>query len=78
MSDADPTSEASSAASVASPDVVPPPFLAELDSLISQQTVMLKLQSDKTDSLRTLYDDMYPVFDKLRSMYLTLRRWHLS
>ncbi|KAH8150992.1 uncharacterized protein LAJ45_05175 [Morchella importuna] len=64
MSDADPTSEASSAAS---PDVVSPPFLAELDSLISQQTLILKLQSDKEDSLRNLYDDMFPVFDKLRS-----------
>ncbi|KAH0603193.1 uncharacterized protein H6S33_008197 [Morchella sextelata] len=50
MFHADPTSEASSAAS---PDVVPPPFLAGLDSLSSEvEAFMLNLQTDKTDSLR--------------------------
>ncbi|KAH0603218.1 uncharacterized protein H6S33_008222 [Morchella sextelata] len=56
MSHADPTPEAPSAASAASPDFVPPPaaFLAELQSVTSQETLMLKLQSDKLDCLRTV------------------------
>jgi hypothetical protein len=80
MSHADPTSEASSAAS---PDVVPPPFLAGLDSLSSQvEAFMLNLQTDKTDSLRRKLEsdiaDVELLVAKLRGMYLTLRRWHPS
>ncbi|KAI5839644.1 hypothetical protein DFP73DRAFT_560907 [Morchella snyderi] len=69
MSHADQTSEASSVATAPYPDAVPPPFLAELSSLTSQETLVLKLQSDKIDCQRTLLRDLELLLDHPHSVY---------
>ncbi|KAH8150993.1 uncharacterized protein LAJ45_05176 [Morchella importuna] len=81
MSDAESTWEASSATSIATPDVVVPPhFRAELESLSAQETLMLKLQSDKTDSLRALHNETDTLLTNTnvnRSSAVDILRWEV-